>query len=427
MIEFWIDLPISARYATLAVVGLLLGSFANWGIYTFAYFPRPISPWSRRHPDAPPRRALDRLPVIGWLGLRRERYLHGTGFWIRPLLIEVGMAVLACLLYKFESLDFSLLTTMELAEFQQLPGFTVLFSHWMNYLFFCHLLLLVLMTMATFIDFDERTVPDFITVPGTLLGLILSAISYEIFLPYVLYAGNTFYLEPTLLTAPFGVDPWFSTIGGLLLGLSLFAGWCFAIADRRVILRRGWRKGIEFFLAGLVRNPAWKLLVTIWSIGSVGILIVWLVGGSHWSSLLSGLSGMAIGGGSVWAVRIAAGHALRQEAMGFGDVTLMAMIGTFIGWQASLIAFALAPMTAIVIVLAQYALTRNRVVAFGPYLCAGTIVTILFWPLLWNEFGVVAFGLGPKILFTILISLLLIMWAMLLIWGWIKRNVFGIG
>ena len=426
MIEIWINLPLFGRYAILAVAGLLLGAFTNWGIYTFAYFPRPISPWSQPHTDAPPRRGLDRLPVIGWLGLRRERSLHGTGFWIRPLLIEVGMAVLACLLYKFESVDFSLLTAIQLAEFQQLPGFAGLFSHWMHYLFFCHLLLLVLMTMATFIDFDERTVPDFITVPGTLLGLILSAISYEIFLPYVLYANNTVYLEPTLLTAPYGVDPWISTAGGLMLGLSLFAGWCFAIADRRIILRKGWRKGVEFFFAGLVRNPAWKLLFVIWLVGTIGIVGVWFIGGSHWSSLLTGLAGMAIGGGSVWAVRIAAGHALRQEAMGFGDVTLMAMIGTFIGWQASLIAFALAPMTAIVIVLVQYALTRNRVVAFGPYLCAGTIVTILFWPLLWSEFGVVAFGLGPKILFTILISLLLIMWAMLLIWGWIKRNLFGI-
>lgn len=337
------------------------------------------------------------------------------------------MAVVACLLYQFEAIDFSLVPGNELAQFQAVPGFANLFAHWMNYLFFCHLLLLVLMTMATFIDFDERTVPDFITVPGTLLGLILSAVSFETFPPYVLYTIQNISLEPTLLGAPFASTAWLSSLSGLLFGLGLFAGWCFAIADRRVILRKGWRKAVEFFLAGLVRNPSWKLLVGIWLAGSMGITGVWAIGGNHWTSLVTGLAGMAVGGGSVWAVRIAASHALRQEAMGFGDVTLMAMIGTFIGWQASLIAFALAPMTAIVIVLVQYVLTRNRVVAFGPYLCAGTIATILMWPMLWNEFGIAAFGLGPVTLFTILISLLLIMWAMLLIWGWIKRNIFGIG
>ena len=83
-------------------------------------------------------------------------------------------------------------------------------------------------------------------------------------------------------------------------------------------------------------------------------------------------------------------------------------------------------MTAVVIVIVQFILTRNRVVAFGPYLCAGTVVTVLGWAVLWGEFGEAAFGLGPKILFTILGSLLLVMWAMLLIWGWIKRNIFGI-
>ena len=48
-----------------------------------------------------------------------------------------------------------------------------------------------------------------------------------------------------------------------------------------------------------------------------------------------------MGGGIVWAVRIIASQALGVEAMGFGDVTLMCMIGAFVGWQPALLIFCL--------------------------------------------------------------------------------------
>ena len=32
----------------LVLFGLVLGPFVNFAIYSFAYFPRPISPWQKR-------------------------------------------------------------------------------------------------------------------------------------------------------------------------------------------------------------------------------------------------------------------------------------------------------------------------------------------------------------------------------------------
>ena len=65
-------IPIEIRLAAVFVVGLLLGSMVNLAVYRFAWHARPIGPWSAPHPAAPARRRSDRLPVIGWLGLRRE-------------------------------------------------------------------------------------------------------------------------------------------------------------------------------------------------------------------------------------------------------------------------------------------------------------------------------------------------------------------
>ena len=59
-------------------------------------------------------------------------------------------------------------------------------------------------------------------------------------------------------------------------------------------------------------------------------------GFSGWPSA----AGLTLGRSGSWSVLVL----LRREAMGFGDVTLMAMIGAFLGWQAAVLTFFLAPV-----------------------------------------------------------------------------------
>jgi hypothetical protein len=68
-----------------------------------------------------------------------------------------------------------------------------------------------------------------------------------------------------------------------------------------------------------------------------------------------------------------------MEAIGFGDVTLMSMIGAFLGWQAGVLGFFLAPITAVIIVLIRFVMTGNRETPFGPYICAGTLLVMIYW------------------------------------------------
>ena len=55
--------------------------------------------------------------------------------------------------------------------------------------------------------------------------------------------------------------------------------------------------------------------------------------------------------------------------MGFGDVTLMAMIGAFMGWQPCMIVFFLSPFAGAVVGLVQWCLIRDNVIPYGPFLC----------------------------------------------------------
>ena len=80
--------------------------------------------------------------------------------------------------------------------------------------------------------------------------------------------------------------------------------------------------------------------------------------------------------------------------MGFGDVTLLGMIGAFVGWQAALLIFFLAPLAGVVVGLVQLILTRQTEMAFGPYLCLATVGVILYWPALWHGYAVDLFAMG---------------------------------
>jgi len=414
----WIaDTPLPLRYLVLAIIGLIAGSFANYLIYSWAYFPRHISPWAPPHPQSPPRRAADRLPAIGWWGLRRESALHGAGFWIRPLLIELGCAIALPLMYGFYTQSGGLLPT----KFRD-PASIAFFSSWAHSLFVVHGLLFVLMVAATFIDFDEQTIPDIITLPGTLLALILATLPWKTFLPARVTETA---MAETMFHIPWPYDPQWSGGQGLALGLAIWAVWIFSLTDRHLVLRHGLSRAIGYLIHGIRRRPASKWLLVLGVIGVCALVAVWSWGGRDaWRGLLTALVGLAVGGGTVWAVRIVAGVAMGQEAMGFGDVTLMAMIGAFVGWQAAIAGFFLAPICAIVIVLIQFAVTRQRAVPFGPYLCIGTIIAVLSWNVVWNEALVIYVELGAVVVW-ILIAALVAMGVMLIVWGRIKRALFA--
>lgn len=120
----------------------------------------------------------------------------------------------------------------------------------------------------------------------------------------------------------------------------------------------------------------------------------WMKQHHHLHGLAWSIAGLATGASITWLIRWISGKILGYPALGFGDVTLMAMIGSFLGWQPTLCVLAIAPLTGIVIGLFVRVITGRSFVAYGPYLVCGAIVVISTWRWLWQD------GLELRIIFS---------------------------
>jgi prepilin signal peptidase PulO-like enzyme (type II secretory pathway) len=446
------DGQLMPRFLQLAIVflaGACLGSLVNWAIYALAWSPRFISPWSRLPPDVPPRRRIHRIPIIGWLGLRHEAPLHGRGFWIRPLLLELGLGAALAALYWWEIDQLGLIRGQLEMLVPNAAAIAIAAPLWPLYLqFFSHTLLVCWMLAASFIDIDEKIIPDEITVTGTLLGLAISIVAPLSLLPHVDERpadpivgqklqtvaglpllgpnGNPIWLEPLTAAAPAPWPPvwaqpreWTS----LAAGLVCYWLWCFALAPR---IWRG-RRGAAFAIR-LIMNRVWREfrrppLRWLLLVGTATIVCVWAAGGGAWAGLLTALIGLVGSGGLVWTIRLIGTASLRREAMGFGDVTLMMMVGTFLGWQACLIAFFLSPLPALVIGLAQFISRRDDVIPFGPFLCLASAGVVVAWAPIW--IWAQPLFLHPLLVLLVLAVCLILLGLILAIWRMIKTALFG--
>ncbi len=187
-----------------------------------------------------------------------------------------------------------------------------------------HLVLIESLVVATFIDFDLRIIPDGATLPAMAVGVL---------------GGG-------LLGCVYIVPVWFQDIN-VFDTLAALSG-----------------SRLRQFVPHTPVPP-------------------WIAAHPHWHGLAVSLAGLIVGGGSIWLVRIIGHFVLKREAMGFGDVILMAMIGSFLGWQPTLVVFFLAPICALVVVSVMWIVRRDREIPYGPYLSLATLILLLGWRHIW--------------------------------------------
>lgn len=97
--------------------------------------------------------------------------------------------------------------------------------------------------------------------------------------------------------------------------------------------------------------------------------------------------GGLIGGGTLWSIGVIAKAVLRREAMGFGDVKLLTMVGLLIGWKMTILTIVLSAFVGVLISLPIHIFKgkeRYAHLPYGPYLSVGAVLCILWGDTLWE-------------------------------------------
>ena len=258
-----------------------------------------------------------------------------------------------------------------------------------------HAVLGLLLAAAAWIDIRHRVIPDCVTVPGVTLGLVAVWLMPDVLLPVGCEVPRSF--APPLLEADVlgwcgGLrtqppPPWMEGsphLLGLIVAAAIFLVW--------------WLVCTAPFLMPLESDPAgspatavrhrWiepRNLLLLAGLAAIGA--AWFAGGERFRGLQSALVGLGVSAGLVWSIREGASRSLGREAMGLGDVTLMAMVGAWVGWQASVLTFFLAAFIGLAHGLVQMVRHRENELPYGPSLCLACAAVIVGWRPLWQWAG----------------------------------------
>jgi leader peptidase (prepilin peptidase) / N-methyltransferase len=147
-----------------------------------------------------------------------------------------------------------------------------------------------------------------------------------------------------------------AVFGTILLGIAMTDARAYIIPD-------------EFSLGGLV----------------IGLTFSLALGG--WSGLSVAALGAAVGFALLWLVGAAGTWLFKEEAMGGGDIKMMAMVGAFLGWQGVLLTVFLGAFIGSLIFLPMLMVGRRKLVPFGIFLSVGAAIAYLAGPALVRWYG----------------------------------------
>jgi leader peptidase (prepilin peptidase)/N-methyltransferase len=358
--------------------GACVGSFLNVCIYRLPWEKSILWPGSHCPRCLNPVRFYDNIPIVSWFVLRGRCRDCGESFSARYMLIEAFTAGLFVLV-------------LWLSRPVGMSGY---------FQYGVYMFLLSALIAATVIDLDLQIIPDSVTVPGIVVGLASGFVGGGLMAGFHLLAVEAPARDPNLMAD--GAKLF--RAAAILVGWGL---WVFAL-----IWQVRWSKVKPGAAELILLAAGFVFLAGHSAVLGLGLPAPALVA-THprVQGLATSLIGMLVGAGLIWVVRVMGAAVLRKEAMGFGDVTLMAMIGAFLGWQPTVLVFFMAPFLGLVVGLVQWLVRGERVLPYGPYLSLAAAVTLLGWQHIWpvvaNHFDLLALvPVEPVIFVTVPVLIL---------------------
>lgn len=161
----------------------------------------------------------------------------------------------------------------------------------------------------------------------------------------------------TLLAAAFGITPKFFFYGIMSCGLIIATFVDFEINEIPD------QVSIGGFMAALMYSAA-----------SPSVLGV----SAPLQGLFASLIGALAGGGSIYLMGFFGALVFKREAMGGGDVKLMAMLGAFLGWKLVIMTFFIAPFFGAIVGVVLRIKDGREIIPYGPYLSLAALVSVFF-------------------------------------------------
>jgi leader peptidase (prepilin peptidase) / N-methyltransferase len=367
--------------ALWAVLGAVLGSFANVVVYRWPRGESVVRPRSRCPRCGRVLGPLELIPIVSYLALRAR--CRGCGARIAPRypLVEAAMALgfgLLAWAYPFEAAGFSALPLMALYA---------------------------MLLMAALIDLDTYLLPDALTI-GAAFVAILGAF---------VYAPGLGLPDPgeALFGAAIasGALVLINRLGGLVLRRLRDTSerlWPLSLDTVNVAALAGMLGGLAVALvAGALQALSSAIARRPLRLGEPLVYGAWLAAlvlvasgvGERWGvGVVDGLAGSVAGAGAfaflgaLWwwladwrrsdrrAPMATAGPPDEDDgepvAMGFGDVKLAAPLGAMLGWDGFLVGLLLAVVLGAVIGVAQRLGGGSRFVPFGPFMVVGAFLAL---------------------------------------------------
>lgn len=369
----------------VVAMGLCVGSFLNVVIWRLPRGRSIVFPGSHCPQCGRSIRWYDNIPIVSWLALGGKCRFCKKPISPRYLLVEALTAALVAGLYACYFI------------FRLRDGAGAPSVAWP--MFLAHATLVCGLLACSIVDIEMWIVPLEICWFVSLVGIVCATVAPHPFMPACSATGGavavaaavglaiSFALLKMGLIQPSFIDAADSVVEE---GGNKADGKSGRISSVAVGAEHGVRPRVEILRELLYLTPAIVLAVAAYlaatQIDSVRVALSRFHGeaaGGFFARRLvafqSALLGYLVGGMWVWGMRIFGTLVFGKEAMGMGDVHLLAAVGAVTGWIVPSVAFFVAPFFGLLWALRLWFARKQRELPYGPWLGVATLTVMVFY------------------------------------------------